>query len=451
MDHRLEADATLLQQADRGTYAMQRNDVTVPLTIFAAVLGMYAVTAIFYPMAYIWATYEDLFGEWTQFWLFVVTLIFSVRLLFTKTRYRRTFALLAMCCLYVAMEEISWGQRLFDYSSPAFFKEHNLQGETNVHNFLTGPFSTTLKAALTYVLVAGLATYGILYPVLLRFRWRIAVWFDARGLASPPLAVCPFFAGAALFEAGPFRFNEAEVAEVMVGFAVAIMAVHYAFACKRKLPPLDTSTWDSEARSRLAVRLIVTTFLVVSIAANTTLAIYATPRGKERIDNRIENGIEKFAGRYEKHGQFETAVGLMRRLHEMHPKSRSKLRKLSNVLRKAGHDEAAAEYLNKALDIDLTNLEKDPLAASVHQSLVRTYRLLGDSVHADEHLEQALEIGLTRVGAYPDSANAAYSLGRTYELMGDNDEALKRFERANKLRPTSKKFKQAYLRAKLRK
>ena len=35
-------------------------------------------------------------------------------------------------------EEISWGQRIFNIESPAFFTENNLQSETNIHNLMIG-------------------------------------------------------------------------------------------------------------------------------------------------------------------------------------------------------------------------------------------------------------------------------------------------------------------------
>jgi tetratricopeptide repeat protein len=429
---------------------MKRPDLITAIVIFVALVGGYAVAAIYYPMAYIWATYEDLFGEWTQFWLFVVTFLVSVRILFSRTRYRVTFALLAISCLYVSLEEISWGQRIFNFDSPDFFKQHNLQSETNLHNFLTGPFSTTLKATLTYVLAGGMIAYGLVYPMMLSRRWRLAVWLDARGIASPPVASIPFLLVGGVLEAGPFSFNEAEVAELLVGFSVAIMAIHYAYSVRRDLDPRDTTGWSLDNGRALAVRYAVTSLVVISIAGNTTLAIYATPRGKTRIDTRIENGIEKFAGRYARYEQWDTSIGLMRRLHERHPTSRSTLRKLATALAEAGQNEEAEARLQDALRIDLRRLQRDPGAASVHRSIVRTYRLLGDTANAEKHLRECLRIGLDRIAEHPDGANAAYSLGRTYELVGRDDEALEQFERAHSLKPTSKKFKKAYLRAKNR-
>ncbi len=427
---------------------MKRPDLFTSLIVFAAVIGGYTVAAVNYPMSYIWATYEDLFGEWTQFWLFVVSFVVSFRLLFLRTRYRVTFALLAVSCLYVAMEEISWGQRVFNFASPDFFKANNLQSETNLHNFLTGPFSTTLKASLTYILASGMIAYGLFYPLLVRSKWRPAVWLDARGLAPPPLASIPFFVAAGILEAGPFSFNEAEIAELLVGFAVAIMSIHYAFLTKRGLLPHGDAAWTIEDRRSLAVRLALTSFVVISVAANTTLAIYATPRGRQRIDKRINNGIEKFADRYARYEQWDTSAELLRRLQKTKPSSRSTLRKLAKVLAKAGQMEEAEKCLRDALRFDKRKLEADPNAASTHRSLVRTYRLMGDTAAAERHLDESLRINLKRIEEHPDSANAAYSLGRTYELMNRDDDALIQFERAHKLKPTFKKYKKAYLRAK---
>lgn len=43
----------------------------------------------------------------------------------------------ALVFFVVAMEEISWGQRVFSVQSPDFFAAHNYQGEITLHNFLS--------------------------------------------------------------------------------------------------------------------------------------------------------------------------------------------------------------------------------------------------------------------------------------------------------------------------
>jgi len=45
-------------------------------------------------------------------------------------------AILAAGLLFISLEEISWGQRIFKIETPAFFKQHNAQKELSVHNLM---------------------------------------------------------------------------------------------------------------------------------------------------------------------------------------------------------------------------------------------------------------------------------------------------------------------------
>jgi hypothetical protein len=47
-----------------------------------------------------------------------------------------TWTLLAFLFFFAAGDEISWGQRIFGIQSGEFFQNHNLQGETNLHNLV---------------------------------------------------------------------------------------------------------------------------------------------------------------------------------------------------------------------------------------------------------------------------------------------------------------------------
>lgn len=90
--------------------------------------------------------------------------------------------LYAMLYAFVAGEEISWGQRIFDWQSGSFFVEHNFQAETNLHNLVVGDTqlaSTLFGNNLTPVLLAYLILLPLLYP--------IATWVQkfATALAVP--------------------------------------------------------------------------------------------------------------------------------------------------------------------------------------------------------------------------------------------------------------------------
>lgn len=50
------------------------------------------------------------------------------------------YGLVCAALLGIAVEEISWGQRMFGFKGPELIIEHNKQDEANVHNLLRRPF-----------------------------------------------------------------------------------------------------------------------------------------------------------------------------------------------------------------------------------------------------------------------------------------------------------------------
>lgn len=79
-------------------------------------------------------------------------------------------------------EEISWGQWLFHWDSPAWFLTYNEQGETNLHNLVF-----VKKDIPKWIVVAGIAAFGLVLPLRgFRTSGRIGP-FDAKML---PTMVC---------------------------------------------------------------------------------------------------------------------------------------------------------------------------------------------------------------------------------------------------------------------
>lgn len=65
--------------------------------------------------------------------------------------------LIAFVFLMIGLEEISYGQRIFDIQSNEFFLTHNLQGETNLHNL-----NTWLSEKVFY-------TVGLLFLIIIPY------------------------------------------------------------------------------------------------------------------------------------------------------------------------------------------------------------------------------------------------------------------------------------------
>ena len=90
---------------------------------------------------------EDSAVEWFTFIFYFIAFIVSCSI--SITFYRSNFALfcfmytlLSIGLFFIAMEEISWGQGIFNVPTPKFFLNYNYQKEMNIHNFNLFPLHT---------------------------------------------------------------------------------------------------------------------------------------------------------------------------------------------------------------------------------------------------------------------------------------------------------------------
>jgi hypothetical protein len=88
-----------------------------------------------------------------------------------KRGVRIGYFLIATVLLFVAMEEISWGQRIFGWETPEVMKTLNTQDETNLHN-------TDMIGSIVYY--AGYRFAGVFLAVASILAWTL-LW-DRRGI-----------------------------------------------------------------------------------------------------------------------------------------------------------------------------------------------------------------------------------------------------------------------------
>jgi tetratricopeptide (TPR) repeat protein len=433
----------MLEMNPKNWIIQRKSNHLVVYSLFAFVLCAYLVMAIKFPMAYIWATYEDLFGEWLQFWFFMTTMIFSARLALAPSRYRLFFGILAFCCFYVAMEEISWGQRILDLQTPDFFRKHNIQKEINIHNLFTGPVVTPTKAAIEYAFAGGLVFYGVCYPIALERGLSVARWIEKRGLPAPPIYLWPFFLAGALLDIQIFSFNEAEVAEILISLALSLLAIHYWILHRSEAGSLKKNLKNRTLSGIRADHIVAIFLAVILLSFGSTFASYASVKNRLRIEKRILNGVEKFAERYVRFGMWQTAAQLYLQVHQREPHRTSILRELATCYREMGDEERFEFFNSKALETALEQYRRKPRSVLVNLSLAETYKQRGKVSQAKQHLQKALEVALERVTRKPKSAAAAYWLGLTYELKGDDASALEEFRRASELNPYNIRYKRA--------
>ena len=118
------------------------------------------------------------------------------------------YILFGAACVLFALEEMSWGQRIFGIESPQFFMENSDQQEINIHNVLQEWFSFRTKHVAAWVL----AIYGTLLPLLTLNR-KVDDFFQRLGIPIPPLVLAPGFFLSAIMMIDIFSGKEEEVGE----------------------------------------------------------------------------------------------------------------------------------------------------------------------------------------------------------------------------------------------
>ncbi len=411
-------------------------------------IALYLTSAIYWPGIYIFLTYEDLFGEWTQTLFFAVACYQASCLFFAKSRYRWFFLILATSCFYVAMEEISWGQRLFNIETPEFFKEHNQQREMNLHNLLTGPNKTGLKTFLEYSLSTAFLIYGLIYPLLLNYRFKCALWLDRLKIPAPPVFLAPYFLLAAFLEPEPFHFNEAEIAELLTAVALTLFTLHYRYAHKYQVDAHKSQHWEAciteQYRRSVWERLI----MIPASAILITGISYQVSEMQHRIDRRLNNGYKKFARRYQSYQQWHTANVLLFKVAQKHPNDVANLRNIARNYQRMGNTKFFHKYNSQAIEISLRYHRKYPNNIVALLSLAKSYRQRGDQKNALKYGRKAYRYALGYARKKLKSSIRAYWLAQTMEFLGKYQEAYLQYRKAAILNPYSLKYRHAYQRSK---
>jgi hypothetical protein len=205
-------------------YRFSSADILNFLVANVLVLGILAYAFVLesaYPDFYYLSVQEDEYLEWSSFWAFLLAAVAFVRSAAHCQKATHTFPWflygVALFCLIVAMEEISWGQRLLGYRPPVYFLEHNFQQEFNFHNVVDTDYR---KLALTLV-IAG---YGIVLPLAAQWSY-LNSWFERLGIVVPTLALLPAFAAAFLLYVVYPWSHSGEWVELMLGLSFLFSAV----------------------------------------------------------------------------------------------------------------------------------------------------------------------------------------------------------------------------------
>lgn len=122
--------------------------------------------------------HEDSLLEWLSVFVYLMLLIVCFKrslLHFKSDKLVGLFYFFLMIMLFFAIgEEISWGQRIFNFESSYFFLTHNYQNEINFHNLKIG--EVKVNKILSQCATFFLLWYFFVFPWMIsRFSFLLSV------------------------------------------------------------------------------------------------------------------------------------------------------------------------------------------------------------------------------------------------------------------------------------
>lgn len=142
---------------------------------------------------------DGLFEYLTALSFLITSTLFFIIFLRRKKIIHLVFAFV----FFVGMgEEVSWGQRIFNYQSPEYFKENNIQDEFNFHNlniFDSQEEGGKFKQGLHYYISANFLyklfwlIYGVILPIVYLLSHLVKQIVDRIGMLVPPFSLGVIF------------------------------------------------------------------------------------------------------------------------------------------------------------------------------------------------------------------------------------------------------------------
>ena len=209
--------------------------------------GLLLFFSALHPNYYRLINREDYIIEWLTVVFFALTSILAVyQIVLIKLKSTSIpifLILMTAACLVFALEEISWGQRIFNVESPEYFIEHSDQQEINLHNVFSERFSIRTKQITALVMFA----YGVVFPIS-SINTSFSQFFHKLGIIIPARVLIPgFLIACALTSDRYFTGLEEEVSEFFFSTLLCLTLVFNFWKLYRSNSPEGINPQVSQA------------------------------------------------------------------------------------------------------------------------------------------------------------------------------------------------------------
>lgn len=345
---------------------------------FAWFLSLYWLS-YFRPASLVYFVAEDHAVEYLTFvcWLTAGLLISFHQFRNSESR-KPALVLLALACLLIAMDEISWGQRLLGFKPPELFATNNIQAETNVHNF-------ALTANYYPIVGIGLLIWTFLIPFMAGQSGMFSASVRRFGIPLIPFEIRPFFVVSALLTVPREWLGLPESDEAFeLSFSMSLLAL------------VLTTQWNAGRAREVRARHAIVTLACVAIA---TVLLLQTGPSKQPM-GWLFNYFAAY--RFTSAGMSGQALTLFRYIRKTPGLSVDDTGiEEAALLQSLGRDAEAKTILEDVLDHRLPRHD-DPVSL---RRLGRVYRMLDRAAEAENAFGRAIAID-----------EALLATGRPYDL-----------------------------------
>jgi tetratricopeptide (TPR) repeat protein len=391
-----------------------------PVTLFIIFLSIKLLS----PDTYRLLIEEDSFIEYMQSLFFFLSSTFSffVSIKFFKKKlvlHGVLYCILSIGLFFISLEEISWGQRIFNIANPSYFEQHNWQHEISLHNLDIIRLSL-LNTIYIVIGAYGTFTWLILRPFMTRLKikrenvinfivpeWPISSYFFFVFFIYMLLSFIKLYPGSFLL------WQDQEPAELLLSIGFLLFTVNNYI----KLRTFQETT-DS------AQRCIKTSFKIKSLSAR-QLFITRVPLKLKTIWNRHKTfmiGLTVVIGvvvllfaifkniNMNKHAEQSTDVESTRIVPPAPDEASSVSDLLSNALafcsgERCANPKKSIEYLNEAI-------RRQPDFTDAFFIRGNVYAQRGMYQKAINDYNEVIRLN-------PDNARVYGNRGTVYLMMGD--------------------------------
>lgn len=382
--------------------------------VIHAFIGMLLMTSVYllqyyFPVAYVYFAVEDSLAEYGTFIFFLMAgVLIAWNIKQSPAMRRPGYVLLCLGLIFIGMEEISWGQRLFGIQTPYIISQHNAQAELNIHNSSYFPSKTFLCYAILI--------WAVLWPEMAgRFSF-VKRFSDKIGIPLVAREFYPYFILGFIVKLFDVIIAHGEIGELFLGIAFFLVAndMFCRFTPQANLHPI--LRWHG-------------TRLLVAVTATVLLTILG-PQDTYALKRRLHASA---ITEYPKRGLYRQAQKIFQYIaaHEELKNDRTLLD--YGLFLRSIHDPDAQNIFMNALQEARSRGQTTPDKPDQNRLAGVILKLLDQHDEAQKEFQEALKKDQARLlsaGLDWERVRAHQSMGETYLAMGKHELAAEYLQKA---------------------